>query len=102
MTAVDGFYQPTTVDHFVWLAEMIQFNEPVNIRLTEDVNLSGFAGFGNGNDAVPFKGEFDGQGHWLTNLTIDVTEKNAGLFGKVENANIHDLGFECVCQVKPT
>lgn len=94
MTAVDGFYQPTTVDHFVWLAEMIQFNEPVNIRLTEDVDLTGFSGFGNGNDAVPFKGEFDGKGHWLRNLTIDVTEKNVGLFGKLEGASIHDLGFE--------
>lgn len=94
MTAVDGFYQPTTADHFVWLAEMIQFNETVNIRLIQDVDLTGFNGFGNGSDIVPFKGEFDGAGHWLKNLTIDVTERNAGLFGSVEGANIHDLGFE--------
>lgn len=95
MSAVDGFYQPTTVDHFVWLAEMIQINEPINIRLTQDVDLTGFAGFGNGNDAVPFKGEFDGKGHWLKKLRIDVTDvKNVGLFGKLEGANIHDLGIE--------
>lgn len=95
LSAVDGFYQPTTADHFVWLAEMIQFNENVNIRLTEDVDLTGFAGFGNGEDIVPFKGEFDGKGHWLKKLKIDVTDvKNVGLFGKLEGANIHDLGIE--------
>ena len=95
MSDVEGFYQPTTLNHFVWLAEMIQFNENVNIRLTEDVDLTGFAGFGNGEDIVPFKGEFDGKGHWLKNLKIDVTDvKNVGLFGKLEGANIHDLGIE--------
>lgn len=95
MSTVDGFYQPTTTDHFVWLAEMIQHSETVNIRLIQDVDLTGFNGFGNGSDIVPFKGEFDGAGHWLKNLKIDVTDvKNVGLFGKLEGANIHDLGIE--------
>ncbi len=94
MSAVDGFYQPTTADHFAWLAEMMQLGETVNIRLTQNVDLTGFTGFGNGNEAVPFKGEFDGAGFWLQNLTIDVEENNVGLFGKVEDANIHDLGLE--------
>lgn len=94
MTAVEGFYQPTTVDHFVWLAEMIQCNETVNIRLTQDVDLTDFTGFGNGDDAVPFSGEFDGAGFWLQNLNIDVEINNTGLFGRLANANIHDLGIK--------
>lgn len=94
VTKVDGFYEPTTVADFNLLAEMIQYGEDVNIRLTQDVDLSGFAGFGNGTDVVPFKGEFDGQGHWLKNFVTNVSKKNTGLFGMIEDANIHDLGLD--------
>lgn len=95
MTAKDGVYEPTNADQFIWLGEMLQYNEPVNaICLTQDVDLTGFTGFGNGEYAVPFKGEFDGRGHRLSNLKIETSEKNTGLFGRVEDANIHDLGIE--------
>ena len=94
MTAVDGFYLPTTVAEFNWLAAMIQSDAAVNIKLTQDVDLADFAGFGNGTEIVPFKGEFDGQGHWLTNIRIEASVKNVGLFGMVEDANIHDLGLD--------
>lgn len=95
MSANGGFYEPKTADQFIWLGEMLQYNEPVNaIRLTRDVDLTGFTGFGNGEYAVPFKGEFDGRGHRLSNLKIETSEKNTGLFGRVEDAYIHDLGIE--------
>ena len=95
MSAKDGAYEPKTADQFIWLGEMLQYNEPVNaIRLTQDVDLTGFTGFGNGEYAVPFKGEFDGRGYRLSNLKIETSEKNTGLFGRVEDANIHDLGIE--------
>lgn len=95
MSANGGFYEPKTADQFIWLGEMLQYNEPVNaICLTQDVDLAGFTGFGNGEYAVPFKGEFDGRGHRLRNLKIETSEKNTGLFGRVEDANIHDLGIE--------
>lgn len=95
MTAKDDVYEPTNADQFIWLGEMLQYNEPVNaICLTQDVDLAGFTGFGNGEYAVPFKGEFDGRGHRLRNLKIETSEKNTGLFGRVEDANIHDLGIE--------
>ena len=100
MTANGEWYEPTTVDHFNWLAATVKnVKQDIKIRLTQDVDLTGFAGFGNGNFAVAFKGELDGGGHWLKNLTIDTTDKNAGLFGKTENANIHDLGLTG-CSVK--
>lgn len=98
MTLNSGFYEPTTVEQFNWLAAMIQAGETVNIRLTQDVDLSGFAGFGNGEEVndhlVPFSGEFDGGGHWIKNLHIDVVKKNTGLFGLTNGANFHDLGFD--------
>lgn len=94
MTAVNGYYQPTNVTDFNWLAAMIQHGHAANIKLVQDVDLTGFAGFGNGENVVPFKGELDGQGHWLKNLRIDVAMKNAGLFGVTDGANIHDLGLD--------
>ncbi len=98
MTANAGFYEPTTVAQFNWLAAMIQAHETVNIRLTQDVDLTGFAGFGNGEEVndhlVPFSGEFDGGGHWIKNFNMNVSKKNSGLFGITNGANIHDLGFD--------
>ena len=98
MALNNGFYEPTTVAQFNWLKAMIQGGATVNIRLTQDVDLAGFAGFGNGEEAndhiVPFSGEFDGGGHWLKNLYINVVKKNTGLFGMTNGANIHDLGFD--------
>lgn len=98
MTDVDGFYQPTELNHFNWLAAMLQRKNltPINVRLTQDVDLAGFGGFGNGNEAVAYNGEFDGQGYWLRNITIQDTDngKNFGFFGKTDGANIHDLGLD--------
>lgn len=98
MALNNGFYEPTTVEQFNWLKAMIQGGATVNIRLTQDVDLGGFAGFGNGEEEndhiVPFSGEFDGGGHWIKNLRIDVVKKNTGLFGLTNGANIHDLGFD--------
>jgi hypothetical protein len=102
MTPNGEWYEATSVDHFNWLAATVKnIKQDIKIRLTQDVDLTGFAGFGNGNLAVEFKGELDGNGHWLKNLTIDTTEKNAGLFGKTDGANIHDLGLRD-CSVKNT
>ncbi len=101
VTAADGWYKPTTTAHFNWLAANVKknVNPAVKMRLTQDVDLTGFAGFGNGPDAVPFKGELDGDGHWLSNLTIDTDVEYVGLFGKAEGAKIYDLGLKD-CSVK--
>jgi hypothetical protein len=102
MTPNGEWYEATSVDHFNWLAATVKnVKQDIKIRLTQDIDLTGFAGFGNGNLAVEFKGELDGGGHWLKNLTIDTTERNAGLFGKTDGANIHDLGLKD-CSVKNT
>lgn len=100
MTTNNGWYEPTDVSHFNWLAATVkQVDATVKIRLTQDVDLTGFAGFGNGSNAVAYKGELNGNGHWLKNLTIDTDAENAGLFGRTEGATIHDLGLTG-CSVK--
>ncbi len=76
-------------------------------RLTADVNLGGrawtpigkHATYHNGSNYVvgDFSGVFDGDGHTISNLFVNVTAENlstmpsAGLFGAVSNATIKDL-----------
>ena len=45
-----------------------------------------------GSEAVPFYGEFDGQGLEIKNLTVYADPQDAGLFGyTAHGSNIHDL-----------
>lgn len=68
------------------LANDIEFNE-------RDFSEDG-AFYNNGSFWIPinFNGIFDGRGHTITGLKINV-KSNAGLFGNVENAKIENLGM---------
>lgn len=66
--------------------------------LTADLDLSGYASWTPiGTSADPFDGTFDGQGHVISNLTIDDLVAYGGLFGRVsEKGVIKNLGLEQV------
>ncbi len=40
---------------------------------------------------TPFSGVYDGQGHTISNITIDEPGSSVGLFSATENADLHDL-----------
>lgn len=42
----------------------------------------------------PFKGHFEGWGHKITNLAIDVEADNVGFFGIIDGGSVRDLGVE--------
>ncbi|MFD0672815.1 S-layer homology domain-containing protein [Cohnella sp. GCM10027633] len=65
-------------------------------KLTADIDLSGVGWTPIGTAGLPFKGEFDGDGHTIGNLKIDRTDPDTGLFGVVENAKISDLALSDV------
>ncbi len=44
-----------------------------------------------GNDTVPFKGTFDGEGHTISGIYVE--GKNIGLFGRVAGATIKNVGL---------
>jgi hypothetical protein len=78
----------------------------VYFKLTADLDLE-LAGYGttfnSGKGWIPigqtyaFCGNFDGDGHVISNLYInDVTLSSAGLFGFIDGATVHDLGLENV------
>lgn len=62
-------------------------------RLTADIDLSGEEWIPLGDYSLPFMGNFDGNGHTISNLSITTDYLYSGLFGKV-SGNITDLNCE--------
>ena len=69
----------------------------VTFELMADINMRGVAfrciGYDLGN---AFRGTFNGNQHVISNLTINSTENNVGLFGSVNDCQINSLGLENV------
>jgi filamentous hemagglutinin family protein len=69
-------------------------------RLNNDIDATGTANWNNGAGFVPignfsnsFKGNFDGQGYAVANMTINRLSQNyVGLFGQVENGSLSNIG----------
>ncbi|MGI9951287.1 Ig-like domain-containing protein [Moorellaceae bacterium AZ2] len=63
-------------------------------KMINDLDLSGVNWVPIGTANAPFKGTFDGGGHVIRNLYIYTDSDYAGLFGRLNNATVKDLGFE--------
>ena len=59
--------------------------------LDADIDLSGMNWEPVGNSENPFNGSFDGNGHVISNMSIDSGGDYAGLFGYVENASFRNI-----------
>lgn len=69
-----------------------------HFRLTTDLDLTGIAMSPIGTGSAPFSGTFDGGGHSISNLSMDLPQtSHVGLFGYVDNPNegktIFNLGL---------
>ncbi|MBI9009284.1 MAG: hypothetical protein JEZ05_04560 [Tenericutes bacterium] len=71
--------------------QTIEMNK--SYRLTADIDLSDEEWIPLGDYSLPFMGNFDGNGHTISNLTITTDYLYSGLFGKV-SGNITDLNCE--------
>lgn len=72
-------------------------------RLTADINLSGKTYTAIGTRDNPFVGTFDGQGHKISNLHIDVEADNQGLIGVAgDGATIKNVTMDKTCSIKAT
>ncbi len=64
----------------------------VIIKITDDINMGGISSWSPiGTYENPFKGTLDGQCHLLSNLTVERTAHNSGLFGVVNSAKIKNI-----------
>ena len=98
--AVDNPYQISSVEDLTNLAIDVNSGNPHSgewFILTKDLDLSSFSSGAGwtpiGNDPNCFEGNFDGNGHTISNLFIDeTTVGNNGLFGLAEYCIIMNLG----------
>ncbi len=95
---VNGVYQIDTPSKLLWLADHVnKVNGIQKAVLTADIDMTGIEWTPIGTKVSPFKGEFDGRGHVIKNLTVnDTSLECAGLFGYVSRfsnpAVIKNLG----------
>ena len=61
--------------------QSIQQNLSGHYILANDIDLSGVSFTPIGNEAAPFTGTFDGNGHTIRSLTLTKAGRNIGLFG---------------------
>lgn len=65
-----------------------------NYTLSADIDLNGFTLSAIGTEARPFQGQFNGNGHVISNLKINADYSNVGLFGYVgENGIVSSVGL---------
>ena len=85
------------------LSDLQQFRDSVNsgntysgvtVKLTANIDLAGTNWTPIGTSSYPFEGTFDGGYHIISNLTINAGSRYCGLFGKLTNASIKNLGIE--------
>lgn len=92
----NGVYQIGTPSELLWLADHVNgVSGNQKAVLTNDIDMTGVKWTPIGTKDKAFEwGEFDGQGHFITNLTVnDSSLEYAGLFGYVtDHATIKNLG----------
>lgn len=93
------------------LKELQAFSEDVNsgtsydgitVKLMNNIDMSGCDWTPIGNNSYAFTGTFDGNFHTIYNLSVNTATRYCGLFGKLENATIKNLGIENATIVSST
>ena len=78
--------------------DSVRYHLNAKYELMNDLDGEGKAFTAIGEANYPFKGEFNGNGYTIKNLTItsstDFSTVNVGLFSNIESANIHDLNIK--------
>ena len=87
---VDGVYQIGSAQDLVDFAAVVNEDGNVNAVLTADIDLTGVE-MPCMND---FSGEFDGQGHSITNFTYTTTGEMQGFFGKLSGAKVQNFSID--------
>ena len=100
-----AWYDPNATEYTInSIDDLLAFAKAVNdgdtfegktVKLGSDLNLAGLNWTPIGNDTNYFWGTFDGQGHTISNMTINVNTPDAnqfvGLFGGVRKATLKNF-----------
>jgi len=83
---VDGWYQLTNAGNVEWIGEFVAGSHGGNIypkvKMMNDIDFTGVSHTPIGNSPeMKFNGIFDGQGHRITNMVVNLNQENVGLIG---------------------
>jgi hypothetical protein len=100
-------YQICTVEDLEALANFVNdgygdATAGIYYKLMNDLDLSGYSNWEPIGNSHAFQGNFNGNNHTISNLTIDrASESNIGLFGYINNGTVQNLGI-VDCDIKGT
>ena len=98
ITPVDGWFEISNAAELAWWSNYAVSHSDACARLTDDINMEGYM-----EGYIPveaYSGEFDGQGHTISNFVIENSNNYNGLIATVINgANIHDLVMDKTCSL---
>ena len=87
-TDADGFYNIKNASQLMWFASAVNNGDiSLKARLTADIDMAGVEAVPIGK-GVGFDGTFDGQGHVISNFTIQSTQDYTGLFSLVKGGAV--------------
>ena len=102
----EGFYNISKASELAWFASAVNIGEgKINGRLTADIDMAEYSSIFTpiGDDGHLYSGVFDGQGHVISNLNLDMTRDRVGLFGGVQTpAVIKNFVLDSSCSLKTT
>ena len=91
----DGVYEVRTGAELAWVASEVNKGNAVSrVKLMNDISLGNNEWTPIGDNYKEFVGEFDGNGHVVSDLYINNKSGRQALFGTVRRATITDLGVK--------
>ncbi|MCR5850473.1 MAG: hypothetical protein K6G92_07145 [Bacteroidaceae bacterium] len=98
VTPVDGFFEVSNGAELAWWSNYALSHSDASVRLTDDIDMSDY--MERFKVVFQFSGEFDGQGHTISNFVINDNNNYNGLIGTVvSGANVHDLVLDESCSL---
>ena len=94
---VDGWFEVSNGAELAWWSNYANLHKDVCVRLTADIDMSDY--MEHYHPVEMFVGEFDGQGHTISNFVLEASDY-AGLISTIaDGANIHDFVMDEDCSI---
>ena len=98
VTPVDGWFEISNGAELAWWSNYAVAHPDVCVRLTADIDMSDY--MERYAQIFQFSGEFDGQGHTISNFVMSNNNNYNGLIATIiSGANIHDFVFDETCSL---
>ncbi|MBR4130142.1 MAG: dockerin type I repeat-containing protein [Bacteroidaceae bacterium] len=98
ITPVDGWFEISNGAELAWWTNYAVAHPDVCARLTADIDMSDY--MERYAQVYQFSGEFDGQGHTISNFVLENNNNYNGLIATIiDGANIHDFVMDETCSL---